>query len=320
MPKDIFVLPVIRSLTFPLRHTALAPHSTAEHPASPSNAAEGCRGFAHTWISSARYSVRHWTRAGGAGVSSAVLKALGPSIGSVARDSAQVETQLFMGQSCGQHPMLQIARNKEGTCPSVWVFVLKLLLGVSLLWFTVRPFSLLHSLPPRRVFLLPQREHDGVSLPLPAVSQLPALSGLLLEGPCQRFPQQPAPNERVHVMGKGRLVPLCRLLHPPAEGEAPGHGSVQPSGVGRPGSRAAGSDQRLCQGVSSPGSHQDSAEVGMVFSGWGSGVPVAVRAGVGGSAGGWQQGARHRAASPIPTGLTVKSSWACSVWHAVGYV
>lgn len=88
-------------------------------------------------------------------------------------------------------------------------------------------FFLLHSLPPRRVFLLPQREHDGVSLPLPAVSQLPALSGLLLEGPCQRFPQQPAPNERVHVMGKGRLPPCCRLLCPPAIREAPSHSSGQ---------------------------------------------------------------------------------------------
>lgn len=55
-------------------------------------------------------------------------------------------------------------------------------------------------LPSRRVFLLPQREHDGLPLPMPAVPRLPALPGLLLEGARQRLPQQPAPDEGVHIV------------------------------------------------------------------------------------------------------------------------
>lgn len=102
--------------------------------------------------------------------------------------------------------------------------------------------SLLRSLPPRRVFLLPQREHDGVSLPLPAVSQLPALSGLLLERPCQRFPQQPAPNEGVHVMGKGRLAPRRGQLCP--------SGGSSRQGVAD--SRAAGGEQPPLSGKLHP--------------------------------------------------------------------
>lgn len=52
--------------------------------------------------------------------------------------------------------MLHIARNREGIYPPVQGVVHKLLQVVSLLWFTTWLFSLLRSLPPRRVFLLPQ--------------------------------------------------------------------------------------------------------------------------------------------------------------------
>lgn len=90
------------------------------------------------------------------------------------------------------------------------------------------------------MFLLPQREHDGVPLPLPAMPQLPALSGLLLERPCQRFPQQPAPNERVHVMGKGRLVPeaLCPGVGTPGRDCRLGSAACQGSCTRRAGGRA----------------------------------------------------------------------------------
>lgn len=64
------------------------------------------------------------------------------------------------------------------------------------------PHILPRSLPSRRVFLLPQREHDGLPLPMPAVPRLPALPGLLLEGARRWLPQQPAPDEGVHVVGK----------------------------------------------------------------------------------------------------------------------
>lgn len=67
------------------------------------------------------------------------------------------------------------------------------------------------SLPSSWVFVLPQWEYDGISLPMPTVSQLPALSGLLLEGTCRWFPQQPAPNERVHVLGKARSRQYLQL-------------------------------------------------------------------------------------------------------------
>lgn len=209
------------------------------------------------------------------------------------------------------------ARNNEGIHPSIWGFVHKILLQVSLLCFTACPFFLLRSLPPRRVFLLPQREHDGVSLPLPAVSQLPALSGLLLEGPCQRFPQQPAPNERVHVMGKGRLASRCRLLCPPAGGEAPSHSSGQPSGTGRLGARLPvwiGDPVREAPALVAIGRARRwersflGEDLGLLW--WC--VPVG-----GQCRRGWQQGARHTAASPVPTGLTVKSSLACSFWLRV---
>lgn len=57
------------------------------------------------------------------------------------------------------------------------------------LWFSYFFFiCCLLSLPPGGVFLLPQREHDGIPLPMPTVSQLPALPGLLLEGTCWGFP------------------------------------------------------------------------------------------------------------------------------------
>lgn len=52
------------------------------------------------------------------------------------------------------------------------------------------------------MFVLPEREHDGFPLPLPAVSWLPAVPELLLAWPCQRSPQQPAPNEGALVLGE----------------------------------------------------------------------------------------------------------------------
>lgn len=58
------------------------------------------------------------------------------------------------------------------------------------------------SLPSRGMFVLPEREHDGFPLPLPAVSWLPAVPELLLARPCQRSPQQPAPNEGALVLGE----------------------------------------------------------------------------------------------------------------------
>lgn len=58
------------------------------------------------------------------------------------------------------------------------------------------------SLPSCGMFVLPEREHDGFPLPLPAVSRLPAVPELLLARPCQRSPQQPAPNEGALVLGE----------------------------------------------------------------------------------------------------------------------
>lgn len=184
-------------------------------------------------------------------------------------------------------------------------------------WVFGSHFFLPHSLPPRRVFLLPQREHDGVSLPLPAVSQLPALSGLLLEGPCQRFPQQPAPNERVHVMGKGRLLPHCRLLCPPATREAPSHSSGQLSGSGELGAGLAlwirdPVWEALALGAIGRAWRWEWSFLGEDLGRLWRCVPR-----WGQHRRGWQQGTRLMAASPIPTGLTVKSSLACSVWLRV---
>lgn len=327
MPKYTFVLPVIRqlSLTFPPRHIALAPHSTAKHSACPSNAAEGCRGFSHIRISSVMYSVRQWTHfsllwAGGAGISSEVMKGLVPSIGSVACGSAQVGGRLLefsWVKAVGSIQRCRSLETKKGLALQLGALSINFWRGYSLLWFMARCFSLLHSLPPRWVFLLPQREHDGVSLPLPAVSQLPALSGLLLEGPCQRFPQQPAPNERVHVMGKGRLAPRCRLRCPPTGGETPGRSSRQPSGTGRLG---AGQPVWIGDPV------REAPALGALGRTWRwewsfLGEDLGRRWWCVPQGGqrrrGWQQGTRLTAASPIPTGLTVKSSLACSVWLRV---
>lgn len=52
------------------------------------------------------------------------------------------------------------------------------------------------------MFILPEREHDGFPLPLPAVSWLPAVPELLLARSCQRSPQQPAPDEGALVLGE----------------------------------------------------------------------------------------------------------------------
>lgn len=52
------------------------------------------------------------------------------------------------------------------------------------------------------MFVLPEREHDGLQVPVPAVSRLPAVPELLLAWPCQRSPQQPAPDEGALVLGK----------------------------------------------------------------------------------------------------------------------
>ena len=58
------------------------------------------------------------------------------------------------------------------------------------------------SLPSCGMFVLSEREHDGLPLPLPAVSWLPAVPELFLAWPCQRSPQQPAPNEGALVLGE----------------------------------------------------------------------------------------------------------------------
>lgn len=54
--------------------------------------------------------------------------------------------------------------------------------------FFFSSISFPRSLPSGWMFLLPQWEYDGIPLPMPTVSQLPALSGLLLEGTRWRFP------------------------------------------------------------------------------------------------------------------------------------
>lgn len=136
----------------------------------------------------------------------------------VALHGSELQTASYAADSCKQRGFALLFRALSVSF-SLGFLCFGLKLGI----------SLLRSLPPRRVFLLPQREHDGVSLPLPAVSQLPALSGLLLERPCQRFPQQPAPNERVHVMGKGRLAPHASPRAAlPLRWELPARGGHQP--------------------------------------------------------------------------------------------
>lgn len=66
--------------------------------------------------------------------------------------------------------------------------VLFLILAHTLICSFFSPFTTPLSLPSGGMFLLPQREYDGIPLPMPTVSQLPALSGLLLEGTCRWFP------------------------------------------------------------------------------------------------------------------------------------
>lgn len=67
------------------------------------------------------------------------------------------------------------------------------------------------------MFVLPEREHDGFPVSVPAVSRLPAVSELLLARPRQRAPQQPAPDEGALVLGKVPKVagrPAERLARP----------------------------------------------------------------------------------------------------------
>lgn len=68
------------------------------------------------------------------------------------------------------------------------------------------------------MLLLPEREHDGFPVPVPAVPRVPAVSELLLARPRQRPPQQPAPDEGALVLGEedhwlGFRARLCPLQH-----------------------------------------------------------------------------------------------------------
>lgn len=79
------------------------------------------------------------------------------------------------------------------------------------------------------MFILPEREHDGFPLPLPAVSWLPAVPELLLARSRQRSPQQPAPDEGALVLGE--LAHLIMSLQCTADSLTPYFPPVLPTEV-----------------------------------------------------------------------------------------
>lgn len=97
------------------------------------------------------------------------------------RESLGINVILLSDQTIIRSLVIQ---QKNAVLVGLYFSFFWLILLFPCLFFVCLPISL----PPGWVFVLPQREHVGLSLPMPTVSQLPALSRLLLEGACRWFP------------------------------------------------------------------------------------------------------------------------------------